>query len=519
MHEKRGTGKVWLVGAGPSDPGLMTVKGCEVLSQADVVFYDALVGVSILPMIPVGAERIYVGKRSGCHAMAQEEMNRLLLEKAREGKRVVRLKGGDPFVFGRGGEELELLVKEGIPFEVVPGVTSAVSVPAYNGIPVTHREMAGSFHVITGHKKENEPLVLPFKELAGLHATLVFLMGLLALPDIMHGLMDAGMDAGTPAAVLSCGTTGRQRRLIATVGTMEETVIRERAAAPAVIVVGSVADLGNRFGWYEKLPLFGKRYITTRPAERSSSLAKLLRELGAEVIELPAIRIRPMMHDPALGKAVREIGAYDCIAFTSPAGVRIFFDTLCASGKDARDLCGVCLAVIGAGTGRELEKRGLHADMMPEIYSGEALGALLGEHLADGARVLIPRSDIGNPELVTVMDQTARAAGRRLHITDLPVYETIYEKNELVDVAGLMQEGGLDGVFFTSASTVRGFFAANPGVAASDVTAFCIGQMTADAARAAGIMQVYISREASVESLAALAKELACPSNFVATGR
>lgn len=509
MYEKRGTGKVWLVGAGPSDPGLMTVKGCEVLSRADVVVYDALVGVSILPMLPERAEHIYVGKRSGCHAMTQEEINRLLVEKAAEGKRVVRLKGGDPFVFGRGGEELELLVEAGIPFEVVPGVTSAVGVPAYNGIPVTHREMTGSFHVITGHKKENGPLVLPFKELAGLHATLVFLMGFSALPDIMKGLLDAGMDAATPVALLSHGTSGRQRRLIATLATIEEAVRREQAAAPAIIVVGSVAELGNRFGWYEKLPLFGKRYVTTRPAERSSSLAKLLRELGAEVIELPAIRIRPIVHNPALGKAVWETGAYDCIAFTSPAGVRIFFEALYAAGKDARDLCGVSLAVIGAGTGRELEARGLHVDLMPEIYSGEALGTLLGERLEDGARVLIPRSDIGNPGLVSAMDQRAGAKGHRLHITDLPVYETVYEKNELVDVAGLMREDGLDGVFFTSASTVRGFFAANSGVDASDVTALCIGEMTARAARDAGIMQVHISQEASVESLAALALELA----------
>lgn len=502
------SGKVWLVGAGPSDPGLMTVKGREVLSRAEVVVYDALVGLSVLAMLPADAECIYVGKRSGRHAMAQEEINRLLLAKAQEGKRVVRLKGGDPFVFGRGGEELELLADAGIPFEVVPGVTSAVSVPAYGGIPVTHRDMASSFHVITGHKKEKEPLSLPFGELVGLHATLVFLMGVSALPDLMQGLLSAGMDGATPAAVLSRGTTSRQRRIVATVATLEEVAAREMVETPAVIVVGHVAALGDRFGWYERLPLFGHRYVTTRPAERSSVLAERLRELGAEVLELPAIRIRPMEPNPALMEALSDIGAYDCIAFTSPAGVRIFFDAMRTAGKDARSLCGVRLAVIGAGTGKELEARGLFADEMPETYSGEALGALLGDRLPDGARVLIPRSDIGNPRLVEVMEETAAAHGRRISVTDLPVYETLYEKNELVDVAGLLKAGELEGVFFTSASTVRGFLAANPGIDAAQVKALCIGEMTAEAARAAG-MQVHISREATIAGLVMLARELA----------
>lgn len=508
MHKKtEGRGKVWLVGAGPSDPGLMTQKGCAVLAQADVVVYDALVGVSILPMIPEEAERIYVGKRSGRHAMTQEEINRLLLEKAREGKRVVRLKGGDPFVFGRGGEELELLAQEGIGFEVVPGVTSAVGVPAYCGIPVTHRGAAGSFYVVTGHRKGDEPLTLPFDALAALGGTLVFLMGVAALPELMRGLCAAGMDADTPAAVLSCGTTGRQRRLIATVGTLEERVKAEPVAAPAVILVGSVASLGNRFGWYEQLPLFGRRYVTTRPAERSGVLARRLREQGAEVIELPAIRIRPIAQNPALAEALSDIGSYGCIAFTSPAGVRVFFEALRAAGKDARSLGGACLAVIGAGTKEALAAQGLLADLMPDVYSGEALGALLGKRLENGTRVLIPRSDIGNPALVRVMEETARAQGRSLFVVDLPVYETLYEKNGLVDVAGLLRAGELDGVFFTSASTVRGFFAANPDVEAADVTAFCIGEMTAEAARAAGVMQVHTSREASIDGLAALAME------------
>lgn len=505
--EKTQPGKVWLVGAGPSDPGLFTLKGKAVLAQAQVVVYDALVGAGILAMIPEGAEKIYVGKRAGNHAMPQEKINKLLLQRAKEGRRVVRLKGGDPFLFGRGGEELLLLREHGIAYEVVPGISSALAVPAYNGIPVTHRDFASSVHMITGHKKKNEPLELPFDAYVKLKGTLVFLMGVSALPELMRGLLAAGMSGRTPAAVLEKGTTAGQRRVTATVETLEQEAASANIQPPAIIVVGEVAALGEQFAWYESMPLFGRRYVLTRPAERISVLAERLREKGAEVIEQPAIETAALPFDGRQRQAFLEVcqNKYDCLVFTSPAGVRIFFEKLCALHRDIRALGGVKLAVIGSGTKKELLAHGLFADLMPEVYNGEMLGRLLGEALADKSRVLIARSDIGNPELVRSMELTAREAGKTLAITDLAIYETICKKNELFPLEELFEAGEITGVFFTSASTVRGFLQANPRLDTTRVQALCIGEMTAQAAREAG-MQVRVAEEASLDSLIELAE-------------
>ena len=270
-------GKVWLVGAGPGDRGLMTLRGREVLEQADVVVYDALVGDGILSMIPEAAELIYVGKRSSHHAMVQEDINRVLLEQALAGRRVVRLKGGDPFLFGRGGEELELLAANGVPFEIVPGVTSAFAVPAYNGIPVTHRDLCSSVHVITGHRRAGKTLDIDFEALARTGGTLVFLMGVAALHDIVQGLMDAGMAEDTPAAVLEKGATARQRRVSGTLGTLEDEAARAAVQTPAIIVVGGVCALAERFAWREALPLHGVKALVTRITTVASILLRPVR--------------------------------------------------------------------------------------------------------------------------------------------------------------------------------------------------------------------------------------------------
>ena len=282
-------GKVWLVGAGNGDIGLFTRKGMDVLKEADVVVYDALISLELLACLPGDAELINAGKRSNHHLIPQQEINEILLAKAKEGKKVVRLKGGDPFVFGRGGEELELLADESIPFEVVPGVTSAIAVPSYNGIPVTHRDYTSSFHVITGHKKKNGELDVNFRALVQLDATLVFLMGVTALETICNRLMEEGMSPDMPAAILEKGTTCRQKRVTATVSTLKEKAEQAEIQSPAVIVVGKVCRLEEKLAWYEKLPLFGTQVLITRPADRISSLAKRIRELGAQVIEMPAI--------------------------------------------------------------------------------------------------------------------------------------------------------------------------------------------------------------------------------------
>ena len=315
------TGKVWLVGAGPGDPGLFTVKGKEILGSAEVVVYDSLVGQGVLSQIPKEAKAINVGKRASHHTMPQEKINQVLVEEAKKGYRVVRLKGGDPFLFGRGGEELELLTKEGIPYEVVPGVTSPIAVPAYNGIPVTHRDYTSSLHIITGHKKQGEAYDIDFKALVDTKGTLVFLMGVTALPDICASLLAAGMDPEMPAAVLQQGTTAGQKRIVSTVAELPEEVKRQGVETPAIIVVGRVCALADEFAWYEKLPLAGRKILVTRPKDLISSMSAKLRALGAEVLELPAIRTEPLEDQGELYQAFKELDTYDWAAFTSPTGV------------------------------------------------------------------------------------------------------------------------------------------------------------------------------------------------------
>ena len=312
------TGKVWLVGAGPGDAGLFTRKGYEVLQAAEVVVYDSLVGAGVLSMIPKKARTINVGKRASHHTMPQEEINRVLLEEAKKGYRVVRLKGGDPFLFGRGGEELELLTEEGIPYEVVPGVTSPLAVPAYNGIPVTHRDFTSSLHIITGHKKAGQPYDINFRALVETKGTLVFLMGVTALPDICENLLRAGMDPEMPAAILQKGTTARQKRIVATVATLPEEVKKQGVETPAIIVVGKVCTLADKFAWYEHLPLFGYRVLVTRPRELVSTMAEKLRKQGAEVLELPAIRTERIRENQRMREAPGTSGALYLDRFYQP---------------------------------------------------------------------------------------------------------------------------------------------------------------------------------------------------------
>ncbi|MFQ8689832.1 MAG: uroporphyrinogen-III C-methyltransferase [Blautia sp.] len=297
-------GKVWLVGAGPGDIGLFTLKGRKVLQEAQVVVYDSLVGQGVLSMIPERARCINVGKRAGNHTMPQDQINQVRLEEAKTGLQVVRLNGGDPFLFGRGGEELELLRDHKIPYEVVPGVTSSLAVPAYNGIPVTHRDYTSSLHIITGHKKKGTEYDIDFGALVKTGGTLIFMMGVTALADICHGLLGAGMDPQIPAAILQKGTTAGQKRIVATVGTLPEEVNRRGIQTPAISVVGKVCQLAERFAWYEELPLAGWKVLVTRPKELISSMAEKLRCKGAEVLELPAIETRPLQDQPQLGEAM-----------------------------------------------------------------------------------------------------------------------------------------------------------------------------------------------------------------------
>lgn len=507
-------GKVYFVGAGPADPELLTIKGLRVLKRAQTVIYDALIGPGIYHMIPRTAEKIPVGKRAGRHSAKQEEINQLILEQAQMGRLVVRLKGGDPFLFGRGGEELELLVRHQIPYEIVPGVPSALAVPAYAGIPVTYRGMSSGVHILTGHKKQDEPLDMDFQALLRAGGTYVFLMGMSALHEIVSGFLQAGMSPDTPAAVIEQGTGARHRSVSSDLAQLEEEVCQRNLKAPAVIVIGKTAACGRRYAWREKLPLSGSRIVVTRPRTRSKAFAQTLQQLGAEVIEMPTIDTQIRNCEEQLREILSEILKYEYMVFTSPAGVDYFFELLDRMEMDVRCIGSVKLAVIGNATKEALKKRGLRPKLMPKRYNSAALGNLIHESAAEGSRVLLLRSAMGNPELVNIIQ-----GDKQIKVTDLAIYDTIYTKPcnvqkqpdmEYEDNSCMKQmidQGMIDMVMFTSASAVRGFVQLTEGADYTKMCAVCIGQMTADQALAFG-MRVHIAETETVESMAEKAVQL-----------
>ena len=495
MSELANRGKVWLVGAGPGDVGLFTCKGYDVLQEADVVVYDSLVGDGVLALVPRSARTIDVGKRADNHTMPQWQIDRVLLDEALAGNKVVRLKGGDPFMFGRGGEELELLEENGVPYEVVPGITSAVAVPAYNGIPVTHRDYTSSLHIVTGHKREGAEYDIDFEALVRTKGTLVFLMGVRSLPAIMNGLLLAGIDPAMPAAILQEGTTAGQRRVVATVETLADEAQKAQIAAPAIIVVGSVCSLEKQFAWREKMPLQGCKVLVTRPAELVSTMSARLRKLGAEVLDVPAIATVPIADNVALSSALQKLDSYDWIVLTSPSGVRIFFDCLRDAKVDVRRLAQARFAALGQGTARELSARGIVADMVPTVASGAALGQELAARAEPGSKVLIPRARIGNRGLVDALSSC--------EVDDVPTYDTIPLDAGLVDVAGELERGAIFCVAFTSSSGVRAFAKAHPAVDFSKVRAACIGEQTRATADALN-MPTWTAKEATMDALADL---------------
>ena len=494
-------GKVWLVGAGPGDIGLFTLKGEAVLQQADVVVYDSLVGEGVLARIPEHARLINVGKRASHHTMVQEDINKVLLEEAQKGNKVVRLKGGDPFLFGRGGEELELLSENGISYEIVPGITSPISVPAYNGIPVTHRDFCSSLHIITGHKRAGQTYDIDFRALTQTKGTLVFLMGIAALEDICKGLLNGGMDPDMPAAVLQKGTTAGQKRVVATVSTLNAEVDRQGIETPAIIVVGKVCSLADRFAWYEKLPLAGWKVLVTRPRQHISKTADLLRKKGAEVLELPSICTVPVEDNSRLYEAFEKLAAYQWIIFTSPVGVEIFFDEMDRKEMDVRSLGQAKIAVIGEGTKKKLKEHHLLADFVPSVYDGETLGIEIAKELQGDEKILIPRAEAGNKKLTELLEQTGAK------VDDIATYTTCYEKSRLIDEKKEFETGSVDCVVFTSASTVKGFVEGTPGLDYTSVKAACIGKQTKAAADAYG-MQTRMAKKATIESLIELVEEM-----------
>lgn len=478
-------GKVYLVGGGPGDAGLLTCKGKGLLDRADVVVYDALVGDAILAMIPPETRRINVGKRSGNHTCSQDEINHILLDEALKGNLVVRLQGGDPFLFGRGGEELDLLARHGVPFEVVPGVTSALSAPAYAGIPVTHRDLSASVHIYTAHRRAGTALALDYQTLARLDGTLVFLMGVSALPELCRGLLDAGMDPVTPAAVVHRGATAAQSKVVSTLAALPGDA--RNMTAPAVILIGSVCSLAETLSWAERRPLFGLRFIVTRPRRRGSRLTERLRALGGEVVELPAISTR-LLPDVSLG----GLWESQWLVFTSPSGVELFFDLLRERSMDVRRLAGLKIAALGPGTAERLAGFGLLADLVPPTYDADSLGAALAERVKAGDRVFLARAREGSPALV---ERLLAVPG--VEVTDRAVYETV-PAPPVIDPLPLLD--GRSWPVFTSASTVRSFAKMTGEEPLRDVHALCIGPQTAEQAARYG-MEVRIAGAATIDAL------------------
>ena len=484
-------GKVTLVGAGPGDPGLLTRKGLEALERADVVVYDRLVSPAILALMPEGAVKINVGKEASRHPVPQEQINRILLEQAQQGHNVVRLKGGDPFLFGRGGEELELLAEHRIPFEEVPGITSAIAAPAYGGIPVTHRDCCSSLHIVTGHQRAGKELAIDFEALVRTGGTLVFLMGVSALPTICAGLLDAGMAPDTPAAVVERGTTPAQRRVSASLAELPRAAEAAAVQSPAVIVVGGVCALADQFDWFDHLPLKGKRVVVTRPRERAGTLSARLRALGADVWEYPCIATVPIPPCPDVDGALERLSGYEWLALTSPAGVDAVWACLDGKGLDARALGGLKLAAIGPGTAKALAGHGLRADYVPEVYDAAHLGAGLPAR----GRVLILRAEEGSPAL------TEALKGRNIGYDDVACYRTVYENPRSDELRAAVESGAAGIVTFTSASTVKGFVASvGEDADFSRMVGACIGAQTAAEARKHGIPAA-VAREATMDAL------------------
>jgi uroporphyrinogen III methyltransferase / synthase len=487
------SGRVYLVGAGPGDPGLMSVRSLELIAIADAIFYDRLIPPGALAGARSDAEVVYVGKQPGVPSVPQEEIGERLIAAAREGKSVVRLKGGDPFVFGRGGEEGEALREAGVEFEVVPGITAGVAATAYAGIPVTHRDDASAVAFVTGHENpEKTESALDWEALARFPGTLVFYMGVKRLGENAAALIEAGRDAEEPAAAIERGTMAGQRTVEATLGTIAEAVEREAVKAPALIVVGQVARRREQLGWLERRPLHGRRVVVTRARAQASVFARTLRELGADVVELPAIRIEPRIDSDEVKRIASGVGAYDLVCLTSPNGARLLFEAMEAAGIDARALAGVTVAAIGPGTAGALAERGVLADVVPERFVAEGLVEALEDEEVAGARVLVARA----AEARDVLPDALRERGAEVDVVAL--YETVREQP---DEAEVERAQSADYVTFTSSSTVTNLLEALGDRFPKNARVISIGPVTSETARAAGLEVAVEAEQHDIEGL------------------
>jgi uroporphyrinogen III methyltransferase / synthase len=478
-------GFISLVGAGPGDPGLLTLAGRDRLEHADVVVYDRLIDPSLLDFAPTSTVRIYAGKAASQRAMSQDAINAALVEHGRAGKRVVRLKGGDPFVFGRGGEEALALAAAGVPFEVIPGVTSAVAAPAYAGVPVTHRSLASSFAVVTGHEDEDKPeAMVDWRALATSVDTIVVLMGGAALASVASALVEGGRAADTPCVTVEWGTTTRQRSVSASLGRIAAAVKDAGLGSPLLTVIGRVAELREHISWFEGRPLFGKRILVTRTRRQASALSELLRREGAFPVELPALEMVPVATDEQLAAVAERFAArrYNWCLFTSTNAVDFVFDYLDRSGHDGRLFAGCKLAALGSATAAALAARGLRADLTASEFTSAGLLEALPIDIG-GAHVLLPRAEGGSEELYGGLKN------RGANVEDLVLYDSAVPDAPDAETLRAVREDRIDAVTFASSSSVRNLRALLGADFArlKDATIACIGPVTAKTAREAGL--------------------------------
>jgi uroporphyrinogen III methyltransferase / synthase len=450
-------GTVYLVGAGPGDAGLLTLRGAELLRRADVVIYDVLANAELLKFAPATAEFIPRGSRGTDKALTQDQLNALMISKASEGKCVVRLKGGDPYIFGRGGEEAEELAAANIPFEVVPGVSSIVAAPNYAGIPLTHRGVASTFTVLTGHEDpEKESSDLDFEEIARIPGTKVILMGLKRLRELTETLVARGMSPKTPIAIVHRGTTGGQQSVEGTLATIADIVHKQKISAPAITIIGDVVKLREKLNWFERRPLFGQRIVVTRTREQASQLSKQLSDLGAEVLEIPTIKLVPPTEDRRqdLIDALLELNSYNWLVFTSPNGVTAFFDLFFKRFQDLRDIGGARIAAIGPATAAKLKELHLQVDLMPdEAIASKIATAFDKFETVENLKICLLRAEVANPDLPKALEELGAI------VDDIAVYKTVAETQDLNGAAAKLADKGMDWITFTSASTVEHFHA------------------------------------------------------------
>ncbi len=495
IHSK---GKVILVGAGPGDPGLITLKAFNAIRQADVIIYDNLSNRNLLSGAKEGAEIIYAGKEAGRHTMRQDEINTLMIDKANAGLMVVRLKGGDPFIFGRGGEEAEELSKAGIEFEIIPGISSAIAVPAYAGIPLTHREYASTVTFITGHEDpQKEHSMISWKALVKSGGTLVFLMGVGRLKEICQRLMEEGMSPDTPAAVIEKGTLPEQRCIAGSLKDISKKAESSHIMPPAIIVIGDVVQLRDKIRWFEDRPLFGKTIVVTRPKDQIEELATPLEELGARCIRFPLIEIRPIDRWEGLDRIIRRIDRYNWIIFTSVNGVKIFFDRLYYNGFDIRELSDAKIAAIGPATAKGLRDVGIIADLIPSEHTAEGLLKEMESLDLRGLRVLLPRAKEAREILPLELVNMGAI------VDEIPLYDTVMPHINEEEFQQILTSEKIDMIIFTSSSAVKNFFylIGDNRDLIKGIHFACIGPICAESVYSLGIKVDLIPDRYSIPSL------------------